>query len=58
MSIQLLRRLMMAALVAMLVSGLAACGNDDDQGPAEEAGESVDESMEEMGEDIEESAEE
>lgn len=56
---------MMAALVAMLVGGLAACGSDDDQGPAEEAGESVDESMEsagesmeEMGEEIQESAEE
>ncbi|MGM0521804.1 MAG: hypothetical protein ACQEQ6_06940 [Pseudomonadota bacterium] len=65
MSIELLRRLMMAALVAMLVGGLAACGSDDDQGPAEEAGESVDESMEsagesmeEMGEEIQESAEE
>ncbi|MCL7929605.1 hypothetical protein [Halomonas llamarensis] len=63
MSVQLLKRLMMAALVILLVGGLAACG--DDQGPAEKVGESVDESMEsagesmeELGEDIEESAQE
>ncbi|MDR5899939.1 hypothetical protein QC823_13165 [Halomonas vilamensis] len=63
MSVQRLKRLMMAALVVLLVGGLAACG--DDQGPAEEMGESVDESMEsagesmeELGEDIEKAAEE
>lgn len=65
MSVQLLKRLTMAAFFVLLVGGLAACGNDDDQGPAEEVGESVDESMEsagesmeEMGENIEEAAEE
>lgn len=53
---------MMAALgVLMMVGGLAAC---DNQGPAEEAGENIDESMdqagenvEQMGDDIENSAE-
>jgi predicted small lipoprotein YifL len=39
-----------AALVALL--SLAGCGDDD--GPAEEAGESVDEAVEEAGDEIEE----
>lgn len=42
---------MVAALgVLMMVGGLAAC---DNQGPAEEAGENIDESMEDAGENIE-----
>jgi|TARA_B100000929_G_scaffold286329_2_gene271256 hypothetical protein len=62
MSTPLMKKLAVALLMAMMVGGLAAC---DNQGPAEEAGESIDESMEdagesleEMGENIEESAEE
>ncbi|MYL25062.1 hypothetical protein [Vreelandella massiliensis] len=65
MNFRVLKPLMLATLVTMLVGGLTACGNDDDQGPAEEAGEQIDESMEsagerveELGEDIEEAAEE
>jgi len=46
------RRLGLALVIAMLGIGLAAC--EDDPGPAEQAGENIDESMEEMGEDMEE----
>lgn len=56
-----MRKLAIALFMAMMIGGLAAC---DNQGPAEEAGESIDESMqsagesiEEMGENIEEAAE-
>ncbi|MGM0544528.1 MAG: hypothetical protein ACQERP_11710 [Pseudomonadota bacterium] len=45
-----------AILLAFLAVGLAACG--DDQGPAEEAGESIDETMEDAGEEMEEAGEE
>ncbi|SFH97789.1 hypothetical protein [Modicisalibacter xianhensis] len=52
----------LVALMAMLVGGIAGC---EDEGPMEEAGESMDQaaenagdSVEEMGEDIQESAEE
>jgi hypothetical protein len=62
MSTPLMKKLAVALLMAMMMGGLAAC---DNQGPAEEAGENIDESMEdagesleEMGENIEESAEE
>lgn len=57
-----LKKTMVALGILMMAGGLAAC---DNQGPAEEAGESVDESMdnageniEQMGDDIENSAEE
>ena len=46
----LLRRLSLALLIAMLGAGLAAC---EEEGPAEQAGENIDESMEEMGENVE-----
>lgn len=56
-----MRKLAIALFMAMMIGGLAAC---DNQGPAEEAGESIDESMqsagesiEDMGENIEEAAE-
>lgn len=56
-----LKKMVAALGVLMMVGGLAAC---DNQGPAEEAGESIDESMdnageniEQMGDDIQDSAE-
>ncbi|GGW31933.1 hypothetical protein GCM10007157_24730 [Vreelandella hamiltonii] len=61
MNTTIIKRLVTALFIALMVGGLAAC---DNQGPAEEAGESIDnsiesagESLEEMGESIEESAE-
>lgn len=54
MSKQVTKNLVMALLMAMMVGGLAAC---DNQGPAEEAGASIDESMESAGESIEEMGE-
>ncbi|MCA1771082.1 MAG: hypothetical protein LC677_00010 [Halomonas sp.] len=45
-----------ALLLALLAGGLAAC--EDEQGPAEEAGENVDETMEEAGEEMEEAGDE
>lgn len=41
--------------ILMMAGGLAAC---EDQGPAEEAGESIDESMESAGESLEEAGDE
>ncbi|MCL7939477.1 hypothetical protein M8009_04045 [Halomonas sp. ATCH28] len=52
----MIRKLGLALLIAMLGAGLAAC--EEEQGPAEEAGENIDESMEEMGEGMEEMGEE
>ncbi len=52
----MMRKLGLALLIAMLGVGLAAC--EEEQGPAEEAGENIDESMEETGEDMEEAGEE
>ncbi|RUR34690.1 hypothetical protein [Vreelandella nanhaiensis] len=52
---QLVKTLLIAALIALLAGGLVAC--DNDQGPAEEAGESIDESMDNAGESIEEAGE-
>ncbi|SHM14444.1 hypothetical protein [Vreelandella subglaciescola] len=56
-----LKKLVVALGVLMMAGGLAAC---DNEGPAEEAGESIDESMdnagenlEQMGDDIQDSAE-
>ncbi|WP_245748409.1 hypothetical protein [Vreelandella subterranea] len=45
-----------ALLLAFFAVGLSACG--DDQGPAEEAGENIDETMEEAGDEMEEIGEE
>ncbi|HAA44011.1 MAG: hypothetical protein XD36_2930 [Halomonas sp. 54_146] len=60
MTSQLAKKLAIALLMALMAGGLIAC---DNQGPAEEAGESIDESledagegMEELGEDIEDAA--
>lgn len=54
-------KLGLALLIAMLMGGVAGCENE---GPAESAGESLDnaaesagDSMEEMGEDVQDSAE-
>ncbi|SFT79131.1 hypothetical protein [Halomonas saccharevitans] len=47
----MLRKLGLALLIAMLGAGLAAC---EEEGPAEQAGENIDESMEEMGDGVEE----
>lgn len=52
----MMRKLGLALLIVMLGAGLAAC--EEEQGPAEEAGEAIDESMEEMGEEMEEAGEE
>ncbi|MDI5890013.1 hypothetical protein [Halomonas rhizosphaerae] len=52
----MMRKLGLALLIAMLGVGLAAC--EEEQGPAEEAGENIDESMDEMGEEMEEAGEE
>lgn len=56
----LLRKLGLAMMLALMLGGVAAC---DDQGPAEEAGENIDEaaesagdSVEEMGEDVQDAA--
>ncbi|RUR28634.1 hypothetical protein ELY33_13525 [Vreelandella andesensis] len=51
MSTQLMKKLAVALLMALMMGGLAAC---DNQGPAEEAGENIDESMEDAGERLEE----
>ncbi|MDR9439145.1 MAG: hypothetical protein RI841_06570 [Halomonas sp.] len=53
---EMMRKLSLALLIALLGTGLVAC--EEEQGPAEEAGESIDESMEEMGEGMEEMGEE
>ena len=42
----LLRKLGLAMMLALMLGGVAAC---DDQGPAEEAGESIDEAAENAG---------
>ncbi|MFG6667604.1 hypothetical protein ACGK9R_10885 [Halomonas sp. HNIBRBA4712] len=49
-----MKKVWMAALIALLAGGLAACDNNDSQGPAEEAGESLDDGIESAGESIEE----
>ncbi|KPQ20491.1 MULTISPECIES: hypothetical protein [unclassified Halomonas] len=51
-----LKTIGVAILLAFLAVGLAAC--EDEQGPAEEAGENVDESMDDAGEEMEETGEE
>ena len=54
MSTLLMKKLALALLMAMMMGGLAAC---DNQGPAEEAGENIDESMEDAGDSLEEMGE-
>ncbi|WP_017431287.1 hypothetical protein [Vreelandella jeotgali] len=51
-----LKKLMAVLGILMLAGGLAAC--EDDKGPAEKAGESIDESMEEAGDSLEEMGDE
>ena len=51
---RLVKKLSAAVLMALLAGGLAAC---DNQGPAEEAGENIDNSMEDAGESIENAGE-
>jgi len=51
MTTELAKKLAIALLMTLIAGGLIAC---DDQGPAEEAGESIDESAEEAGESMEE----
>lgn len=51
MTTELAKKLAIALFMALIAGGLAAC---DDQGPAEEAGENIDESAEEAGESMEE----
>ncbi|GGY08389.1 hypothetical protein GCM10007160_39780 [Litchfieldella qijiaojingensis] len=62
MKASLLRKLGFASMIALMLGGVVAC---DNEGPAEEAGENIDEamedageSMEDLGEDVQESAEE
>lgn len=55
MKTDLLKKLGLALLVAMMAVGLVAC--EDDSGPAEEAGQEIDEAMEDAGEGIEEMGE-
>lgn len=52
---EMMRKLGLALLIGMLGAGLVAC---EDEGPAEEAGENIDESMEDTGEEMEERGEE
>ncbi|GHE22441.1 hypothetical protein [Halomonas urumqiensis] len=51
----MLKTLGMAMLIALMAGGLAAC--EEEQGPAEEAGENIDEAMEDAGESVEEMGE-
>ncbi|WNK19845.1 hypothetical protein P1P91_13580 [Halomonas piscis] len=50
-----MRQLAVVLGILMMAGGLAAC---EEQGPAEEAGESIDESMESAGESLEEAGDE
>ncbi|MFY0989285.1 hypothetical protein [Halomonas sp. C05BenzN] len=55
MKTDMLKKFGLVLLIAMLAGGLAACG--DDPGPAEEAGQNIDEAMEDAGEGVEEMGE-
>ncbi len=55
MKTDLLKTFGLALLVAMMAAGLVAC--EDDPGPAEEAGQEIDEAMEDAGEGVEEMGE-
>ena len=46
------RKVALALLAGLLTLGLAAC--EEEQGPAEEAGEEIDQAVEEVGDSIEE----
>ncbi|WP_444985571.1 hypothetical protein [Halomonas mongoliensis] len=50
-----LKKLGLALLVGLLTAGLVGC--QDDPGPAEEAGQEIDEAMEDAGEGVEEMGE-
>ncbi|MFB9146043.1 hypothetical protein ACFFU2_05865 [Halomonas alkalicola] len=50
-----LKKLGLALLVGMLAAGLVGC--QDEPGPAEEAGQELDEAMEDAGESVEEMGE-
>ncbi|WP_458524937.1 hypothetical protein [Onishia taeanensis] len=54
MKLQLLRTLALSVLIGMMAFGLAAC---EEEGPAEQAGENIDEAMEDAGESVEEMGE-
>lgn len=61
MQASMLRKLGLALMLTLTLGGLAAC---DDDGPAEEAGENIDQaadnvgdSVEEMGDDVQDAAE-
>ncbi len=56
MKYDVLKKLGLALLVGMLAAGLAGC-QDDDPGPAEEAGQELDDAMEDAGEGVEEMGE-
>ena len=47
-----------AGVVALSAGGLAACGDDDSEGPAEEAGKAVDEAGKEAGKELKEAGKE
>ena len=51
----LLKKLAMAMLLGLMAFGVVACDNDD--GPAEEAGQSVDNAMDDAGDTMEEAGE-
>ncbi|UYG08099.1 hypothetical protein [Halomonas sp. M4R1S46] len=55
MKLQLLRTFALSLLIGMMSLGLAAC---EDEGPAEQAGENVDEAMDETGENVDEAMDE
>lgn len=61
MQMSMMRKLGLALMMALMLGGVAACDND---GPAEDAGENIDQaaedagdSVEEMGEDVQDAAE-
>lgn len=54
MKLQLLRTFALSLLIGMMSLGLAAC---EEEAPAEQAGENVDEAMDEAGESVEEMGE-
>lgn len=54
MNASIARKLGIAMMMALMLGGVAAC---EEEGPAEQAGENVDEAMEEAGESVEEMGE-
>ncbi|MBB3232990.1 hypothetical protein [Halomonas stenophila] len=55
MKLQLLRTFALSLLIGMMSLGLAAC---EEEAPAEQAGENVDEAMDETGENVDEAMDE